>query len=482
MNYKILLNRLLQKQYKKIAVIDIGAKDIKIAVVDFGKRVPVAVRLVLGELPAELHDKVFNFGGTDLIDFISSIFKREKLTADVVVFTVSEDNSALVNLQLPNLPDNELQEAVRWELAHELNSEADSFCSAAVYLTEKSNGLNKAIAAVMPQHIAKVFISLADKLDLPLGGVFMRSLAIEKTLAKGYGNFGLFDIEQGSKAILTVFCQGLPLLQKTLETSSYDVIKTTLALVKTELLTVIPDVEIKQLVINGSMADDFIDNIEAAGLNVVKNDITHSIGFEENLEAEYLKQLDMFSAAIGAAMCFVNKSRLNLMPLKKNTLCFNRWQFYRAAALCCVTCFLAVWAWQLVQLYTAQADLQKVQQEIAATGKWQERYENAVTLNQQINRRLKLAETLRIKNTDWQQVLTEIAESTPSGCWLEKIQQGQKKEIIISGYAHSMDKAIDFTEALSMQKGNAKAELAELKTEQLDGRTAAVFNLLIERK
>lgn len=478
MNYKILLNRLLQKRYKKIAAVDIGARDIKIAVLNCGKRVPVVVKLVLEELPAELQDNAFDFGGAGLADFISSVFKREKLTADVVVFAAGADKTALFNLQLPNMADNELQEAVRWELAQELNSEPDSFCSAAAYLTAENTGLNKVVAAVMPQHIANVFISLADKFDLPLGGIFMRPLSIEQTLAKGYENFCLLEAGQEGEAVLTTFCHGLPVLQKTFDTSASAEIETALALAKSELLAVMPEAEIKQLVVNGNAAD----NIEVAGVNVVKNNIAHSIGFAENLETEYLKQLDMFAAAIGAAMCFVNKSGLNLMPLKQSTLSFSRWQFYRAAAVCCVACFLAAWVWQLVQLYTAQNDLQKVRQEIAAMGKWQERYEAAAAANQQISRRLKLTETLRSKNTNWQQVLTEIADSTPPGCWLEKIEQGQEKEIIISGYAATMDKAVDFAEALAGQKSNAKAELAELKTAQFDGRTAAAFNLLIERK
>lgn len=478
MNYKILLNRLLQKRYKKIAAVDIGARDIKIAVLNCGKRVPVVVKLVLEELPAELQDNAFDFGGAGLADFISSVFKREKLTADVVVFAAGADKTALFNLQLPNMADNELQEAVRWELAQELNSEPDSFCSAAAYLTAENTGLNKVVAAVMPQHIANVFISLADKFDLPLGGIFMRPLSIEQTLAKGYENFCLLEAGQEGEAVLTTFCHGLPVLQKTFDTSASAEIETALALAKSELLAVMPEAEIKQLVVNGNAAD----NIEVAGVNVVKNNIAHSIGFAENLETEYLKQLDMFAAAIGAAMCFVNKSGLNLMPLKQSTLSFSRWQFYRAAAVCCVACFLAAWVWQLVQLYTAQNDLQKVRQEIAAMGKWQERYEAAAAANQQISRRLKLTETLRSKNTNWQQVLTEIADSTPPGCWLEKIDQGQEKEIIISGYAATMDKAVDFAEALAGQKSNAKAELAELKTAQFDGRTAAAFNLLIERK
>ena len=54
-----------------------------------------------------------------------------------------------------------------------------------------------------------------------------------------------------------------------------------------------------------------------------------------------------------------------------------------------------------------------------------------------------------------------------------------RKEIIISGYAPDMPKAVAFAEALGKQ---AKTELTELKTAQLEGKSYAAFNLLLERK
>ena len=247
-----------------------------------------------------------------------------------------------------------------------------------------------------------------------------------------------------------------------------------------EMQATLPETEFKQLVINGNINADLQKELETAVLPVIVNDITHSIGFAESLPAEYLQQLDSFAAVIGTALCYLNGNKLNLLPLKQNTFTVKRWQAYRAAAACCIACFLAAWAWQLVLLYSVQSDLQKVQQQIAAMGKWQQRYEDAAAFNEKINHRLKLAENLRKQNTDWQRVLSDIAESTPTGCWLEKIEQGsENQEIIISGYAPDMPKAVEFAEALGK---HGKTELTELKTAQLEGRSYAAFNLLLERK
>lgn len=476
MDYKFLLNKLLQKRFKKLLAIDIGSANIKLAVVDGAKRTPVVTALYREDLPPELQGVTFGYNASALADFINGIIKSEKINADDVIFTVGADNSAILTFDMPNMADSELQEAARWELAHELNSEPESFNYAAAYLTENNDGLNKVTAAVMPQSAAKAFTEIATQLELPLCGVFLRSVAVEQNFNKSYTDFILLDCT-GNEAVITAFNNTLPAAQREL---SSEINAVNIMAAVAELQAVLPETEFKQLVINGNINADLQNELEAAGLPVVINDITHSVGFAESLLAEYLQQLDSFDAVIGTALCYLNGCKLNLQPLKQNTFTVNRWQAYRAAAACCIACFLAAWAWQLVLLYSVQNDLQKVQQQIAVMGKWQQRYEDAAAFNEKINHRLKLAENLRKQNTDWQQILSDIAESTPTGCWLEKIEQGsENREIIISGYAPDMPKAVEFAEALGR---HGKTELTELKTAQLEGKSYAAFNLLLERK
>lgn len=477
MDYKIFLNKLLQKRFKKLLAVDIGSTNIKLAVVDGAKRTPVVAALYQEALPPELQGVTFGYNTSALEDFINGIVKRKKINVNGVVFTVGAGNSAILTLEMPNMADSELQEAARWELAHELNSEPDSFNYATAYLTENNEGLNKVTAAVMPQSAAKAFTDIAVQLDLPLCGIFLHSAAVEQTFNKSYTDFILLDYFGENEAVITAFNNALPAAQKQLST---EINAVNVMAAVAEMQAALPETEFKQLVINGNIDTDLQKELEAAGLPVVINDITHSIGFTETLPAEHLQQLDVFAAVIGTALCYLNGCKLNLLPLKQNTFTVNRWQAYRTTAACCVICFMAAWAWQLVQLYSVQNDLQKVQQQIAAMGKWQQRYEDAAAFNAQLNHRLKLAENLRKQNTDWQQVLADVAKSTPTGCWLEKIEQGsENREIIISGYAPDIPKAVQFAEELGKQ---GKTELTELKTAQLEGKSYAAFNLLLERK
>ena len=199
MDYKILLNKLLQKRFKKLFAVDIGSSNIKLAVVDSAKRTPVLAALYQEALPPELQGVTFGYNASALADFINGIVKREKINADGVVFTVGADSSAILTFEMPNMADSELLEATHWELAHELNSEPDSVNYAAAYLTENTEGLKKVTAAVMPQSAAKTFTDIAAQLDLPLCGVFLRSAAVEQTFNKSYTDFILLDCTAETK-------------------------------------------------------------------------------------------------------------------------------------------------------------------------------------------------------------------------------------------------------------------------------------------
>ena len=320
MDYKILLNKLLQKRFKKLLAVDVGSANIKLAVVDGSKRTPVVTALYQKALPPELQDAALSYNTSALADFINGIVKREKINADAVVFTVGADNSAILTLKMPNMADSELQEAARWELAHELNSEPESFNYAAAYLTENNEVLNKVAAAVMPQTAAKAFAEIAAQLDLPLCGVFLRSAAVEQTFNKSYTDFILLDYSGENEAVITAFNNALPVLQKQFN-SEINAINIMVAV--TKLQAALPETEFKQFVINGNINTDLQKELEAAGLPVIVNDITHSIGFAESLPAEYLQQLDSFAAVIGTALCYLNGCKLNLQPLKQNTLTIN---------------------------------------------------------------------------------------------------------------------------------------------------------------
>ena len=477
MNYKKLLAKLMQKKYKRIIAIDISS-SVKTAVIKCKEGKPVVTALYFDELPPELLESSLN---TTMAGFICGLLKKYGLNSGALVFTVGAANSALLILELPKMSEGELREAARWELAQELGSEPDSFCYAAAYLHKpQEEVLNKTIAAVMPQHIADIFAGAAEQTGLTLCGVYLRQQAVQQTFVKGCRNFLLLDVSAGSIA-LSAFINAMPVMQREFN-GELDI--ETLAVEIEAVQFANANTEFERLIINGE-ADNNLQTALQERLNLIVsiNDIAHSVGFAEKLDAECVKQLNSFAAAIGAALCFVNGEALNLMPHKQNTFSLPKWQVYRAAAIALPTCILALWGWQLAQLYSVQSEVKDVQQQIAAMGEWQERYDEAALQNAAINKRLRLAERLKTNEINWNAALSDISETMPNGCWLEKAEAGSKAgQIKISGSAMNMDKAVDFADCLGKHKNSAHTELTELKTVQSESRTLAAFSLLWERR
>lgn len=479
MNYRNLKDKLLANKFKHIIAVDIASDIIRIAVINCSKRINTVEKLISKQLPQELAADAYVFNKEKLAAYINEIFKEENISNGVLVFTAGADKTALLNLQLPYLKEQELREAAKWEIVHDLGSSAEEFCYAAVYNTHLKEELNKVTAVVMPENIYHVMEETAVKTELPLGGIFLRSLAIEQTFAKNYTDFLLCDYLTDDECVLTAFADGMPVLQKTVNVFDG---KFLTAEIK-NIISALPDIEFKQIIINcdDSVKSDILSSEIA--FSVIKNDISQSVGFNECLQAESLQHLNSFAAAIGAALCLANNSKFNLIGHEKINFTLPKWKVYRGAAVFAVVFTLAFWGWQLAELFIVQQQLKEIDGKIAACAVWQQRYEESAALNTQINRRLKFAENIKKQSITWNELLNDISSAVPQGCWLERIeQQENKKQLTVAGYAANIDKAVEFAEILSGKKANLKIELTELKTEELNGKQYTAFNVLIERR
>ena len=394
MDYKNSKDKLLANKFKHIIVADIASDVIRIAVVNCSKRINTVEKLISKQLPQELAADAYVFNKEKLAVFIDEILKEENISNGVLVFTAGADKTALFNLQLPYLKEQELREAAKWEIVHELGSSAEGFCYAAVYNTHLKEELNRVTAVVMPENIYQVMKETSGKTELPLGGIFLRSLGIEQTFAKNYTDFLLCDYLTDDECVLTAFAGGMPALQKTVNVFDGEFLA---AEIKT-IISALPDIEFKQVVLNcdDSLKRDILSSEIA--LPVIKNDISHSVGFNECLHAESLQHLNSFAAAIGAALCLANNSKFNLAGHNKSSFSLPRWKIYRGAAVFAVVFMLAFWGWQLAELFIVQQQLKEIDGKIAASAVWQQRYEESAALNIQINRRLKFAGNIKKQN------------------------------------------------------------------------------------
>lgn len=109
MNYKILKDKLLTNKFKHIIAADIASDVIRIAVVNCSKRINTVEKLISKQLPQELAADAYVFNKEKLAAFINEILKEENISTGVLVFTAGADKTALFNLQLPYLKEQELR-------------------------------------------------------------------------------------------------------------------------------------------------------------------------------------------------------------------------------------------------------------------------------------------------------------------------------------------------------------------------------------
>lgn len=127
MNYKNLKDKLLTHKFKHIIAADIASDVIRIAVVNCSKRINTVEKLISKQLPQELAADAYVFNKEKLAAFINEIFKEENISNGVLVFTAGADKTALLNLQLPYLKEQELRELPNGKLFMNLAAAQKNF-------------------------------------------------------------------------------------------------------------------------------------------------------------------------------------------------------------------------------------------------------------------------------------------------------------------------------------------------------------------
>lgn len=127
MDYKNLKDKLLTNKFKHIFAADIASDVIRIAVVNCSKRINTVEKLISKQLPQELAADAYVFNKEKLAAFINEILKEENISNGVLVFTAGADKTALLNLQLPYLKEQELREAANGKLFMNLAAAQKNF-------------------------------------------------------------------------------------------------------------------------------------------------------------------------------------------------------------------------------------------------------------------------------------------------------------------------------------------------------------------
>jgi len=113
---------------------------------------------------------------------------------------------------------------------------------------------------------------------------------------------------------------------------------------------------------------------------------------------------------------------------------------------------LLVWAVSLALFKYDEAKVTKTESELAKLTVWQQRFDLNQAQNSDIARRGKLVSDFSKQRIVWSELLGNLGNVTPYGCWLTKITQNTQKpeDVSIEGSALKLDQVLSFVHNLQL--------------------------------
>lgn len=414
------------------------------------------------ELPAaEDLLKALEQGLTDLL-------AENKLPAvGKIVFVLDKDMVFLQRLELPSMPQAELQEALKWE-AQEYVPFADGTYSMDFVAVQKDD-MQSVLLTAMTQEVLTQLREISSRLKLDLLAVTALPLAQAAFLQQEQSNFLLAEDNQDSVS-LTAFIDGIPVIvqQAAAEIASVE----EEIIVLTETVRQKYDIQLRDIFYTdrGSTFTAWQE-----GINEILNqqyyfaavDFTGKFSWQGSFltEAERRQCAAMaMSAAGGVLMAGSSEKVINFTGSGKQTEKAKIYQYLAAALLFIMfTACGSVYGYSVYQANKIE-DLQK---QITAMSMWQQRYASVQKLDHDIHERDNKLNVLAKEQFDWGNFLELLGRTAPEGCWINKVQQNeQQDEILLYGRAEKLSDLEVFIEGLRNSDRITSVELVETRDEQ----------------
>ena len=414
------------------------------------------------ELPAaEDLLKALEQGLTDLL-------AENKLPAvGKIVFVLDKDMVFLQRLELPSMPQAELQEALKWE-AQEYVPFADGTYSMDFVAVQKDD-MQSVLLTAMTQEVLTQLREISSRLKLDLLAVTALPLAQAAFLQQEQSNFLLAEDNQDSVS-LTTFIDGIPVIVQQAAAE--------IASVEEEIAVLTETVRQKY---NIQLRDIFYTDNGSAftawqeGVNEILNqpycfaaiDFTDKFTWQGSFVTEAERRqcaAIAMSAAGGVLMAGSSEKVINFAGGGKQTEKAKIYQYLAAAIL-----FIMFTACSSVYGYSVyQANkIEHLQEQITAMDIWQQRYASVQKLEHDIHERDNTLNVLAKEQFDWGNFLELLGRIVPEGCWINKVQQNeQQDEILLYGKAEKLSDLEGFIEGLRNSDSITSVELVETRDEQ----------------
>lgn len=400
---------------------------------------------------------------------LTNLLAENKLPAvGKLVFVLDKDMVFLQRLELPSMPQAELQEALKWEAQEYVPFADGSYCMDFVAV-QKDDDMQTVLLCAMPLEVLDRLREISSRLKLDLLAVTALPLVQAAFLQQEQSNFLLAEENQGSVSF-TAFIDGMPVIvqQAAAEIASIE-----------EKIAVLTETVRQKY--NVQLRDIFYTDRGNAftawqeGVNEILNqpycfaavDFTGKFSWQGSFltEAERRHCAAMaMSAAGGVLMAGSSEKVINFASGGKQTEEAKIYQYLAAALLFIM--FSACGSVYGYSVYQANK-IEHLQEQITAMSMWQQRYASVQKLDHDIHERDNKLNVLAKEQFDWENFLELLGRTAPEGCWINKVQQNeQQDEILLYGRAEKLSDLDVFIEGLRNSDSITSAELVETRDEQ----------------
>ena len=126
MNVQAIVKRMFHTKPSKIVGVDIGTGSIKMVQIETGSK-PVVSCFAVAEPPLELINNGFVRNSDAMISFIKGLVAKYDFNARHAVFTVGGRNAFVREIDMPEMPDEEMKQSVAWDSSQYVPYEADTY-------------------------------------------------------------------------------------------------------------------------------------------------------------------------------------------------------------------------------------------------------------------------------------------------------------------------------------------------------------------
>ncbi len=406
-----------------------------------------------------------------LQDALEQLLRENKLASvGKLLLVLDGDAVFLQRLVLPQMPQAELREALKWE-AEEYVPFAGKPYRLDYLAAPPAEGMQAVLLAALPQEVLAQLFELSRRLQLKLAAVTVLPLAQAAFLQQRQGNF-LLAKEREGVVKLTAFIDGLPAAAAQVYADTAAVEKEVAALAATVWQKY--NVQLRNIFYtDGGVAlaawQEGVRELYGQQYCLAAADFTGKLSWQGGFlnDAERRQCAAAALTAAGSALLADGDDGINFISSGETTGKVKAAR-YLAAALLLVTA--AVWcgayAYNLYQI----SRIEKLQQQIAVMDVWRQRYAAAQLAERSIREYDARIAALENKQFGWGSFLELLGRTIPQGCWLNRVQQGESQhEVFLYGKAESLGELEKFISSLQGSGSFTGVELRESKEERANG-------------